>query len=119
MHSDDLILISLAASPQPLPGMHHPANRRVAGSLILGSAGMANATEVIRAARELNPRLRVPGRASYPREVGCLKNAGAVYSGEAEVALAVVEDILEALGATPEQIEHERTRAHAISGIPD
>jgi monovalent cation:H+ antiporter-2, CPA2 family len=82
---------------------------------------MANATEVIRAARELNPRLRVPGRASYLREVGRLKNAGAaaVYSGEAEVALAVVEDILEALGATPEQIEHERTRAHAISGIPD
>ena len=90
-----------------------------AGSLILGSAGMANATEVIRAARELNPKLRVLGRASYLREVGGLKSAGAdaVYSGEGEVALAFVEDILEALGATPEQIERERARAHAKLGM--
>jgi CPA2 family monovalent cation:H+ antiporter-2 len=87
-----------------------------AGSLILGSAGMANATEVIRAARELNPRLRVLGRASYLREVAGLKAAGAdaVYSGEGEVALAFVEDILETLGATPEQIERERARAHRV-----
>jgi CPA2 family monovalent cation:H+ antiporter-2 len=84
------------------------------GSLILGSAGMANATEVIRAAREINPRVRVLARASYLREVPGLKGAGAdaVYSGEGEVALAFVEDILEALGATPEQIERERARAH-------
>ena len=84
------------------------------GSLILGSAGMANATEVIRAARELNPKLRVLARASYLREVSGLKGAGAdaVYSGEGEVALAFVEDILESLGATPEQIERERDRAH-------
>ena len=90
-----------------------------AGSLILGSAGMADATEVIRAARELNPKLRVLGRASYLREVGGLKNAGAdaVYSGEGEVALAFVEDILEALGATPEQIERERARAHTKLGM--
>jgi CPA2 family monovalent cation:H+ antiporter-2 len=84
------------------------------GSLILGSAGMANATEVIRAAREINPKVRVLARASYLREVPGLKGAGAdaVYSGEGEVALAFVEDILEALGATPEQIERERDRAH-------
>jgi CPA2 family monovalent cation:H+ antiporter-2 len=90
-----------------------------ASSLILGSAGMANATEVIRAARELNPRVRVLGRASYLREVGGLKDAGAnaVYSGEGEVALAFVEDILEALGATPEQIERERARVHTKLGI--
>jgi CPA2 family monovalent cation:H+ antiporter-2 len=84
------------------------------GILILGSAGMANSTQVIRAARDLNPQVRVLARASYLRDVPALKAAGAdaVYSGEGEVALAFVEDILEALGATPEQIDRERARAH-------
>jgi K+:H+ antiporter len=95
------------------------AGVKTSGSLILGSAGMSNATEVIRAARGLNPRVRVLARASYLRELDGLKSAGAdaVYSGEGEVALAFVEDILEALGATPEQIERERARAHrTLSG---
>jgi CPA2 family monovalent cation:H+ antiporter-2 len=84
------------------------------GSLILGSAGMANSAEVIRTARAQNPKVRVLARASYLRDVAGLKAAGAdeVYSGEGEVALAFVEDILEKLGATPEQIERERARAH-------
>jgi monovalent cation:H+ antiporter-2, CPA2 family len=95
------------------------AGVKTSGSLILGSAGMSNATEVIRAARSLNPRVRVLARASYLRELDGLKSAGAdaVYSGEGEVALAFVEDILEVLGATPEQIERERARAHrTLSG---
>jgi len=85
-----------------------------AGSLILGSAGMANGAEVIRAARALNPRLRVLARATYLRDVPALKAAGAdsVYSGEAEVALAFIEDILDELGATAEQIDRQRARAH-------
>jgi CPA2 family monovalent cation:H+ antiporter-2 len=84
------------------------------GILILGSAGMANSTEVIRTARGLNPRVRVLARASYLRHVPGLKAAGAdaVYSGEGEVALAFIEDILDRLGATPEQIDRERARAH-------
>jgi CPA2 family monovalent cation:H+ antiporter-2 len=75
---------------------------------------MATATEVIRVARGLNPRVRVLARASYLRDVGALKAAGAdaVYSGEGEVALAFIEDILDTLGATPEQIDRERARAH-------
>jgi CPA2 family monovalent cation:H+ antiporter-2 len=85
-----------------------------ASSLILGSVGMADATEVIRAARELNPKIRVLARAPYLRDVAALKAAGAdtIYSGEGEVALAFVENILETLGATPEQIDRERARAH-------
>jgi CPA2 family monovalent cation:H+ antiporter-2 len=41
-------------------------------------------------------------------------DAGAtnVYSGEGEVALAFIEDILDTLGATAEQIDRERARAH-------
>ena len=58
-------------------------------------------------------------RASYLRDVPVLKDAGAnsVYSGEGEVALAFIEDILDSLGATPEQIDRERARAHGeLSG---
>jgi monovalent cation:H+ antiporter-2, CPA2 family len=82
--------------------------------LILTSAGMANSTEVIRAAREINPNIRVLARAAYLRDLSALKAAGAdtVYSGEGEVALAFIEDILDRLGATPEQIDRERARAH-------
>lgn len=85
-----------------------------AGILILGSAGMANSAEVIRAGRQLNPQVRVLARASYLRDVAALTRAGAtrVYSGEGEIALAFIEDILDHLGATAEQIDRERERAH-------
>jgi monovalent cation:H+ antiporter-2, CPA2 family len=85
-----------------------------ARSLILTSAGMANSSEVIRAAREVNPGIRVLARAMYLRELPDLKHAGAdtVFTGEGEVALAFVEDLLSSLGATAEQIERGRARAH-------
>jgi CPA2 family monovalent cation:H+ antiporter-2 len=90
------------------------AGVETAGSLILTSAGMASSAEVIRAARTLNPKIRVLARGAYLRDLPALQSAGAdtVYSGEGEVALAFVEDILERLGATPEQIDRERARAH-------
>jgi monovalent cation:H+ antiporter-2, CPA2 family len=85
-----------------------------AANLILTSAGMANSEEVIRAAREANPKIRVLARASYLRDLPTLKRAGAdtVFTGEGEVALAFVEEMLERLGATAEQIDRERDRAH-------
>jgi len=92
-----------------------------AGILILGSAGMANSTEVIRAARRMNPAVRVLARVAYLRDAPPLAEAGAtsVYSGEGEVALAFIEDILDHLGATAEQIDRERERAHGelVRGI--
>jgi len=41
-----------------------------------------------------------------------LRQAGAdsVFSGEGEVALAMTESILQALGAIPEQIDRQRER---------
>jgi CPA2 family monovalent cation:H+ antiporter-2 len=85
-----------------------------AGSLILSAAGMQASTEVIRLARELNPAIRILARAAYVRESPALHQAGAeyVFSGEGEVALAMTEAILRALGATPEQIDRERARVH-------
>jgi CPA2 family monovalent cation:H+ antiporter-2 len=85
-----------------------------ADSLILTSAGMPNSTEVIKAARELNPGIRVLARGAYLRDLPVLRAAGAdtVYTGEGEVALAFIEDLLGRLGATAEQIDRERARAH-------
>ncbi len=81
-------------------------------ALILTSAGMHGSEEVIRLARELNPRLSVIARANYLRDIAGLRNAGAnaVFSGEGEVALNMTELILRQLGATSEQIDRERER---------
>src|SRR5262249_38470021 len=57
-----------------------------AATLILSASGLANAAEVIRLARELNPRVRVLVRCSYLRERPALQRAGAdaVFAGEGE-----------------------------------
>ena len=90
------------------------AGIETADNLILTSAGMANSEEVIRAARDANPKVRVLARASYLRDLPNLKRAGAdtVFTGEGEVGLAFVEEMLSRLGATAEQIDRERARAH-------
>ena len=61
-----------------------------------------------------NPDVRVLARAAYLRDLTPLHDVGAdnVYSGEGEVALAFIEDIMGHLGATAEQIDRERARAH-------
>lgn len=85
-----------------------------ASSLILSAAGMQGSAEVIRLARDLNPDIRILARTAYLQEAPALRRSGAeqVFSGEAEVALAVTEAILRTLGATPEQIDRERARVH-------
>ena len=85
-----------------------------ARSLIVSVAGMAGIEETIRIAKELNPRIKVLVRTAHLREAAAIRAAGAdrVFSGEAEVALAFTAEILASLGATPEQIERERSRVH-------
>jgi monovalent cation:H+ antiporter-2, CPA2 family len=85
-----------------------------AGTVILTSAGMGNAAEVIRMARELNAKVQVLARAAYLRDLADMRKAGAdrIFTGEGEVALGLIETILERLGATAEQIDRERERAH-------
>jgi CPA2 family monovalent cation:H+ antiporter-2 len=85
-----------------------------AGTMILSSASMHGDVEVIRAARELNPRIRILARAGYLRDVPALRDAGAnrVFAAEAEIALAFTEAVLRELGATPDQIDRERDRMH-------
>jgi CPA2 family monovalent cation:H+ antiporter-2 len=85
-----------------------------ADTLILTSAGMSHSEEVIRSARELNPRAYVLARTAYLKEMSTLRRVGAdgVFAGEGEVALAFTEALLDRLGATPEQLDRERDRAH-------
>lgn len=82
-------------------------------ALVLSSASMPGAREVIRIAHELNPRIVIFARTGYLREVGELQDAGAdlVFSGEGEVALSMTEALLRGLGATPEQLDRERARS--------
>ena len=86
-----------------------------AATLILTSGGMDHGAEVIRSAKAMNAELRVLARGAYLRDVPALRRAGAdsIYSGEGEVALAFVQDIMEALGATPDQIDRQRARARS------
>ena len=86
-----------------------------AANLILTSNGMADGRETIRHAKELNPEIHVLARASYLRDLPALRDAGAeiVVSSEGEVALALTEMILQRLGATPDQIDHERERVRS------
>jgi CPA2 family monovalent cation:H+ antiporter-2 len=90
------------------------ANVANADTLVLTSAGMTSASEVIRMARAANPTIKVLARAQYLRDLPELLQAGAdqVFTGEGEVALALTESILDRLGATAEQIDRERDRAH-------
>ena len=81
-------------------------------ALVLSPPGSPESAEIIRAARELNPDIQVLARAEFLSGAGALKTAGAdeVFSGEAEVAIAMVDAALRSLGATPEQMDRERER---------
>jgi CPA2 family monovalent cation:H+ antiporter-2 len=88
------------------------AGIRKAVALVVSGPTAEQGTEIIRIARSLNPNVRVLARSNYLRETARMRQAGAdeVFAGEGEVALAMTEHILGALGATPEQIDRERQR---------
>ena len=90
------------------------AARVAAASHLIITADLADSREVIRLAREMNPRVQVLARTAHLRDVPALRASGAdaVFSGEGEVALALTEAVLHRLGATPEQMDRERERAH-------
>lgn len=91
-------------------------------ALVLSSSTMHGATETIRIARGLNPRLLIFARSAYLQEAEKLQQAGAdlVVSGEGETAVAMMESLLRQLRATPEQIdrERERIRADLLRNLP-
>ncbi len=82
-----------------------------ARSLIVTAS--APAEPVIRAARTVNDAITVIARSAYLRDVRALEQAGAdrVLVAEREVAFAMLEHVLEDLGASDEQIDRARQRA--------
>lgn len=73
------------------PGILEEAGLASAGTLIL-SAELEDAAELVKAARAVNPKLRVLARTGHLRELPALKKAGAtVVVGEAEVAVALAK----------------------------
>jgi CPA2 family monovalent cation:H+ antiporter-2 len=93
--------------------LHH-AGIENADGLIIAASG-APADTIVRAARELNPKIRVLTRSTYLKEVTKLREAGAtvVFSSEGEVALAMTAFLMRQLGATDEQVDRERDRVRA------
>jgi CPA2 family monovalent cation:H+ antiporter-2 len=63
----------------------------------------------------MNPDIQVLARSAFLSQADSLRAAGAdqVFSGEAEVAMAMIDAILNRVGATPEQMDTERDRARA------
>lgn len=93
--------------------LHHAGIEQAEGLLITASS--VPAESVVKAARELNPGIRIVTRATYLREAEALERAGAnaVFSSEGEIALAMTEFLMRRLGATAESIERERERVRA------
>ena len=91
-------------------------------ALILSSADARGSMETIRLARELNPQVKIIARTTYVHEIAELRRArtDAVFSSEAEVALAMAEFLLVHLGATAEQIDRQRDRIRTtiLEGAP-
>jgi CPA2 family monovalent cation:H+ antiporter-2 len=79
---------------------------------VLSPQGSAESAEVVRAARKLNPNLEILARAAFLSGTAPMREAGAdeVFSGEAEVALAMVEAILARQGASSDEMLRERER---------
>lgn len=90
--------------------LHHAGVEEAAGLII--SASGVEAAEMVRAARELNPKIRILTRSRYLKETESLRRAGAdaIFSSEGEIALSMAGFLMEQLGATDEQVERERER---------
>jgi monovalent cation:H+ antiporter-2, CPA2 family len=96
------------------PEVLEAAGIRTTRALVISGPTAEQRAEIIRLARKMNPNIRVLVHSSYLRDVPIMRDAGAdgVFSGEGEVALAMIQYILGDLGATPEQIDRERQRVH-------
>ncbi|HEU4679548.1 MAG TPA: NAD(P)-binding protein, partial [Terrimicrobiaceae bacterium] len=93
--------------------LHHAGTENADGLIIAASGAPADA--IVRAARELNPKIRALTRSTYLKEVAKLREAGAtmVFSSEGEIALAMTAFLMRQLGATDEQVDRERDRVRA------
>lgn len=97
------------------PGVLEEAGVENADALILSAPSSPEIAETIRAARSLNPGIKVLARSAFLSHAEALRTAGAdqVFSGEAEVAMGMTEALLRHLELAPAQIDVELERARA------
>jgi monovalent cation:H+ antiporter-2, CPA2 family len=89
--------------------------------LVLTPPAPPHSADLIGLARGMNPVIRVLVRCAFLSQVTAMRKAGAdlIFSGEAEVAMAMTEYILKQQGATPEQMDTERRRIRReLYGLP-
>lgn len=108
LHAEGIPAIYGEASSREI--LHHAGVETAEGLIIAASS--AASPEIVQAARELNPKIRILTRSVYLRENEALLKSGAdaVFSSEGEIALSMTAFLMEELGATGEQIERERDR---------
>jgi len=89
-----------------------------ADSLLFTAPAGPEMVGLIERLRRERPRLKILARTHFLREAGPLRAAGAeLFTGEAEVALAMTTELLRAHGATGDQIDRERAKVRAeLSG---
>lgn len=90
--------------------LHHAGIEKAEG-LIIAASGVP-AKDIVEAARDLNPKIRVLTRTAYLNQAEALRKAGAneVFTSEGEVALAMTGFLMRQMGATDEIIDRERER---------
>jgi voltage-gated potassium channel Kch len=73
----------------------------------LTASGLSGAVELIRAARDANPKIHIVARTVRLETKKSLLDAGAdrVFSAEGEMALSITECLLQSIGATQDQLE--------------
>jgi CPA2 family monovalent cation:H+ antiporter-2 len=103
------------------PDILREAGVPTALGLVLTPPAPPATAELIGVARRMNPQIRVLVRCAFLSQVTAMRSAGAdlIFSGEAEVAMAMTEYILKERGATPEQMDTERRRIRReLYGLP-
>jgi CPA2 family monovalent cation:H+ antiporter-2 len=93
----------------------HIETLKVAGlektkNLILTASELSGAVELIRSARDANPKVHIVARTVRLETKKSLLDAGAdrVFSAEGEMALSITECLLQSLGATQDQLAANR-----------
>jgi monovalent cation:H+ antiporter-2, CPA2 family len=121
LNIDTVRQLQSSGTPAVYGDAAHPEVLKQAGlaeavALVLSAPGSRDSVEIIRAAREAKPGILVLARSAFLSDAAALREAGAdqVFSGEAEVATAMIDVMLRRLGATPEQTDMERERARAL-----
>jgi CPA2 family monovalent cation:H+ antiporter-2 len=103
------------------PDILREAGVATAIGLVLTPPAPPHTAELIALARRMNPVIRVLARCAFLSQATAMRKAGAdlIFSGEAEVAMAMTEYLLKQQGATPEQIDIERRRIRReLYGLP-